>query len=72
MPSVAEAADLQRFGQFARGFYANANIDRRNCKRVTPLEVLHLAHSRTGTLSKFEIRILIVDASRRGRRLHAE
>jgi hypothetical protein len=56
MPSAAEAADLRRFGQFARGFYADTNIDRRTCQRVTPLEVLHLAHSRTGTLSKLKTR----------------
>lgn len=64
MPSAAEAADLQQFGQFARGFYADANIDRRKCQRVTPLEVLHLAHSRTGTLSELVARALCASGVR--------
>ena len=47
---MASADDIRKFGQFARGFAQDTNIDRHTCHRVTPLEVLHLAHSRTGTL----------------------
>ena len=49
---MASADDIRKFGQFAQGFAQDKNIDRHKCHRVTPLEVLHLAHSRTGTLSK--------------------
>jgi hypothetical protein len=48
---MASAEDIRKFGQFAQGFAQDKNIDRHKCHRVTPLEVLHLAHSRTGTLS---------------------
>lgn len=48
---MASADDIRKFGQFAQGFAQDKNIDRHKCHRVTPLEVLHLAHSRTGTLS---------------------
>jgi hypothetical protein len=50
---MASPEDLRKFGQFAHGFGTDSNIDRHKCHRTTPLEVLHLAHSRTGTLSKF-------------------
>ena len=48
---MASPSDIEKFGQFALGFNKDTNIDRHNCRRTTPLEVLHLAHSRTGTLS---------------------
>jgi hypothetical protein len=48
---MASPSDIEKFGKFALGFNKDTNIDRHNCRRTTPLEVLHLAHSRTGTLS---------------------
>ena len=53
LKSMASADDIRKFGQFAQGFAQDKNIDRHKCHRVTPLEVLHLAHSRTGTLSMY-------------------
>jgi len=55
---MASAEDIRKFGQFAQGFAQDKNIDRHKCQRVTPLEVLHLAHSRTGTLSRYPISII--------------
>jgi hypothetical protein len=51
--TMASPSDIERFGQFALGFNKDTNIDRHKCRRTTPLEVLHLAHSRTGTLSTY-------------------
>jgi hypothetical protein len=52
---MASADDIRKFGQFAHGLTQDKNIDRHKCHRVAPLEVLHLAHSRTGTLSTYSI-----------------
>ena len=52
--SMATQADFERIGNYAVMLNPDANIDRHKCKRTVPMEVLHLAFSRTGTLSMQE------------------
>ncbi|CZT15716.1 uncharacterized protein RCC_01550 [Ramularia collo-cygni] len=51
---MATPADFARIGNYARMYNPNQNIDRRQSTRVTPMEVLSLGFSRTGTLSMRE------------------
>lgn len=48
---MATEADFARIGNYARMYNKDQNIDRRQCVRKVPLEVLSLGFSRTGTLS---------------------
>src|SRR6187402_2001679 len=47
--------DVDRIGNYAAMLLADQNIDRRNCRRVVPLEVLSLGYSRTGTMCTFPL-----------------
>ncbi|KAK0110058.1 hypothetical protein ONS95_002718 [Cadophora gregata] len=48
--------DVDRIGNYALMLLEDQNIDRRNCHRVVPLEVLSLGYSRTGTISMQNVR----------------
>lgn len=48
---MATPADFARIGNYARIYNKDQGIDRRQSKRVVPMEVLCLGMSRTGTLS---------------------
>ena len=47
----ATETDFARIGNYARMYNKDQNIDRRQCTRTVPLELLCLGISRTGTLS---------------------
>lgn len=52
---MATEADYGRLGNYAVMLNPDDGIDRHKCKRIVPMEVLHLGFSRTGTLSMQEV-----------------